>query len=140
MHNRFVTWIKKNKKTLIISAAVIAVVGTVAVVLIGNEKNVLPIKELAERLQSGSTNQAKSAASTVINKSASVIETESTLEAIEVKGDESIKIIQRSEFIRKLHEGWKPSARKIAEATEKGIILNEGETLVDECTVRLKAA
>ena len=46
----------------------------------------------------------------------------------------------RSEFVRKLHEGWRASAAKLAEAAEKGIVLQDGETLVDACTVTLKCA
>ncbi|OPZ87912.1 MAG: hypothetical protein BWY74_03286 [Firmicutes bacterium ADurb.Bin419] len=48
--------------------------------------------------------------------------------------------IERSGFIRKLHAGWNASAEKLAEAAEKGIVLKEGETLVDACTVTLNCA
>lgn len=46
----------------------------------------------------------------------------------------------RSEFVRKLPEGWRASAAKMAEAAEKGIVLQDGETLVDACTVTRKCA
>ena len=46
----------------------------------------------------------------------------------------------RSGFVRKLHKGWRASAAKMAEAAEKGIVLQERETLVDACTVKLKCA
>ena len=46
----------------------------------------------------------------------------------------------RSGGIRNLHEGWKASIAKIAEAAEKGILLEEGQTLVNSCTVNSKCA
>jgi hypothetical protein len=46
----------------------------------------------------------------------------------------------RSGGIRNLHEGWKASLAKIAEAAEKGIVLEEGQTLVNSCFVGTKCA
>ena len=47
---------------------------------------------------------------------------------------------QRSEFIRTLHNGWNTSPAKIAEAAERGVELQMGETLVKSCLVGSKCA
>lgn len=56
-----------------------------------------------------------------------------------IQSCETIREVSRCEHIRSLHDGWRASIDKIAEAAEKGIELKEGETIVNACTVRICA-
>lgn len=117
-------WFRKHRKGVIITASIIGIVGGVVILVINGKKIKMPIAEVAAKM----IPEAPSIPVAVVEEISTV--------TIEVDG--VMKTFPRAEFIRQLHEGWTASEAKIAEAAERGIRLNAGETLVNACTVTLK--
>jgi len=114
-------WFSKHRKAVMITATVVSITGTVAILLIKGKKVEIPVDEIANKLIPAPYKLPSAVAQTVED---------------EVDGIE--KTFFREGFIRHLHEGWNASNEKIAEAAEKGIHLNPGETYVNPCTVKMK--
>ena len=60
----------------------------------------------------------------------------SALDASAVPETQSLTLAVRS-HIRKLHEGWNPSLEKVAEAAQKGVKLEIGQTFVKGYTRKI---
>ena len=160
MFEKPVAWIKKHKKAVIVTATIIAVTGTVATLVICGKKYDISINELVKRIipdklgkakvsraldnsASKTNNITEAVSKTVINK---VADTASnvTISNIPEVGAAPLdpvldyNTISRAEHIRRLHTGHHASQGKIAEALARGIPLQEGETLVNGCTVKLR--
>lgn len=116
-------WFSKHRKAVLVTATILAVTGTVAVVLIKGKKVEIPVKELAERIVPDVTETAEDVAQNV---------------TVNINGE--MKTFTRDSFIRKLPEGWKASPEKIAEAKSLDIDLKPGETLVNACIVTMRKA
>ena len=110
-------WNRKHKKALLIAGAtVVAVVGAVLVV-----KN----REAIEVLITGGAGKGE------LHQALNLGETMPDLpEVLEQTSPSSGKIIAIQEHLRRLPEGYRASARKVAEATEAGIVLGANQTLV----------
>ena len=121
--NSIKAWFHKHRKAVIVTGTILAIVGVVAIIVINGKKVKVPVKELAKAIVPEIPTATEAAAETVT-----------------VNVDGVVKTFPRETFIRHLHEGWKASAAKIAQAAELGIDLNPGETLVDACTVNMKMA
>ena len=117
------TWFTRHRQAVLVSATVLAITGTVAVLLIKGKKVEIPIEKLAKKIVPDDLKQAELIAQTV---------------SVEIDG--VVKTFPRKAFIRQLHEGWKPSPAKIAEAEMLNIELKPGETLVKPCTVTMRIA
>lgn len=113
-------WCYRHRKGLTIAGTVLAAVGLGTVICLFGKENEIPVS-LPENVIPELPETTTTAAKTV---------------AINVDG--VIKTFPREMFIRQLHDGWKASPEKLAEAAELGIALNPGETLVDACTVNMK--
>ena len=121
MFKKFWAWVRKHRKAVVVTATIVAITGTVAVLLIKGKKVEIPVEKLAERILPDTPPTAQV-----------------TPKAVAVIVDGESKTFPREAFIRRLHEGWKASPEKLAQAAELGINLQPGETLVDACTVTMK--
>ena len=111
-------WVKAHK-TGIIVGGVIIVAGTTVVLLISGKRVTIHPEDLADKALSAIPNATKPI--------------EPGVKSIEEVAN--FKTFARSGCIRQLHEGWKASREKIAQAAAMGIGLNPGETIVDACMV-----
>jgi hypothetical protein len=57
-----------------------------------------------------------------------------------IEGNGTVEQYQRGMHIRCLHKGWTASPEKIKQAYDMGIELQQGETLVNACTVTRRSA
>ena len=140
MFKRIKTWFLKHRKGVLITATILAITGTIVILLINGKKVKMPVKELAEKLVPETPKALKP-----VEKAMNIVEQVTpeavkVAETVTVEVDGVLKTFPRSEFIRQLHEGWHASAAKIAQAAEMGINLKPGETIVNACTVTMKAA
>ena len=119
---RLKEWIYRHRIGLIITGLVMTAAGITAVIVIKSRKVTVPLQVLAEVVPE------------------IPVAAEKVAEKVTVNVDGIVKTFPRESFIRHLHEGWKASAEKIAQAAKLGIDLNEGETLVNSCLVHCKAA
>ena len=127
-----IKWIKTHKRELIISG--ISITALIALVLGANNGEFL--NEIWESLLK---KISKSPEKLITNDSATA-EAETTASVVhEAIADVPAILSSRSEqlpfevskHIRNLPDGWKASAEKIATALENGIILEDGQTWVD---------
>lgn len=125
-----VSWIKEHKKELIIAGVSLA--GIIALIVgLKNQDQIIVALELLKRM---------------ISKSSASLNTEKVI-AIPVKAVAPIEIqecpvkhsipadtlpFSVSSHLRNLHEGWNPSAEKLALAAEHGYDLKKGQTWVEE--------
>ena len=116
-------WFRRHRKAVIITATIIAITGTVAVLLINGKKVKIPVKELSKRILPEAPEAVSKAA-----------------EAVAVEIDGVTKTFPRTEFIRQLHEGWSASPKKLAQSASMGIDLKPGETIVNSCVVKMHVA
>ncbi len=133
-------WLSKHRKGVIITASVLAITGTVAILLINGKKVKMPVKELAAKIvpevpkASGSVDAALEAAKDVAPQLSQMSDT------VTIEIDGVYKVFNRSEFIRQLHDGWQASPEKRAQAAAMGIVLKPGQTIVDPCIVKMRVA
>ena len=140
MFERVKAWFRKHRKGVLITATILAITGTVAILLINGKKVKMPVKELAEKIVPEAPKAVKPVESAVNVVKQAAPEAAKVAETVTVEVDGVLKTFPRSEFIRQLHEGWHASAEKIAQAAEMGIELKPGETIVNACTVTMKTA
>ena len=132
-------WLSKHRKGVIITASVLAITGTVAILLINGKKVKMPV-ELAAKIvpevpkASGSVDAALEAAKDVAPQLSQMSDT------VTIEIDGVYKVFNRSEFIRQLHDGWQASPEKRAQAAAMGIVLKPGQTIVDPCIVKMRVA
>ena len=119
-------WIKKHKKEII--TVIVIGVSTALIVVLGKsgldnkvkiEKAILDKENLLKEPQVPAASET--IAKTVFMSSPLAVQDITSTEPFDVKA-----------HIRKLHEGWEPSAEKIAETTKIGITLEPGQTWVDQ--------
>lgn len=134
MFERLKKWLKKNKKAVAATAVILAVTGTVVTIAVSGKKVDISIDELGKRIIPENNPMNKEVFGAVQEAANQQIQNE--LIPLEVDG--ITKVFPRSEFIRRLPEGWQASEEKIAEAVERGIPLQPGETLVKPCMVTMK--
>ncbi len=131
----FIAWVKAHKKELLIAGVSVAAI--IAIILGIKNKDAL-----LELLGSLRTSLTKSHAPirelpdiTPVTQAVSIVETEKIPMA---EATEVVRSVQYpfavSEHIRNLHQGWKASAEKMAEAEMLGITLLPGQTIVDGYT------
>jgi len=140
MFEKAEAWFHKHRKEVLITATIIAVTGTVAILLINGKKVKLPVKDLAEKLVPEAPQMIKPIETAVNAVKQVVPEASKVAETVTVEVDGVLKTFPRSEFIRQLHEGWHASAAKMAQAAEMGINLKPGETIVNACNVTMRVA
>lgn len=127
-----IKWIKTHKRELIISG--ISITALIALVLGANNGEFL--NEIWESLLKKISKSPEKLITTVsaaaeAETTASVVhETIADVPAILSSRSEQLPF-EVSKHIRNLPDGWKASAEKIATALENGIILEEGQTWVD---------
>lgn len=110
-------WIRKNKKALLIAGAtIVAVAGAVLVV-----KN----REVLEVLITGGAGKGELPQALTLGENMPELS-----EVLEQTSASSSKIIAIQGHLRRLPEGYRASARKIAEAAEAGIPLEANQTFV----------
>ena len=140
MFDKVKAWFHKRRKAVVITATILAITGTVAILLINGKKVKMPVKELAEKLVPEMPKETNPIENGVNVVKPPVPEIVKSTETITVEVDGIMKTFPRAEFIRQLHEGWHASTKKLAQATEMGIALKPGETIVNACTVNMKIA
>lgn len=129
-------WLKKHKKVVAATAVILAVTGTVVTILVCGKKIDIPIDELGERILPEKKNSPVNTAIPLATQEAVTQPLQDEMISLKVDGID--KVFPRSEFIRRLHEGWNASEEKLAEAAERGITLQPGETIVNPCMVTMK--
>lgn len=115
-------WIRRHRKGLI-TASVVAIVGGAAILIINGKKVKMPLTEVAKK---------------IIPEAPVILAKDTTNITISIDG--VMNTFPRSSFIRQLCKGWKASAAKAAQATEMGISLNPGETIVNACIVTMRTS
>ncbi|MGI6671386.1 MAG: hypothetical protein ACOX58_07430 [Christensenellales bacterium] len=139
MFKKIKDWFHHHRKEVLIAATILAVTGTVVILLIDGKKIKMPVKELAEKLVPEVPKNMKpiETAVNMIKKTTPEIVKADVIVTVEVDG--VMKTFRRAEFIRQLPEGWHASPKKLAQAAEMGIDLKPGETIVNACTVTMRA-
>ena len=140
MFEKTEAWFRKHRKGVLITVTIVAVTGTVAILLINGKKVKMPIKELAEKLVPERHKTLKPVETAVDAVQHAAPEDAKVAETVTAELDGVLKTFPRSEFIRQLHEGWHASAEKLAQAAEMGITLKPNETIVNACMVNMKVA
>ena len=118
-----IQWIKAHKKQLILAG--IGIVALIALVL--GIKNKDTLKALWASLK-GVVEPAAETVSDAVATTVAEIPTETP--ALLLSNDPRVAQEVRR-HIRNLHEGWHASPEKLAAAREMGILLQEGQTWVD---------
>ncbi len=121
--NQMIQWIKAHKKQLILAG--IGIAALIALVL--GIKNKDTLKALWASLK-GAVEPTAERISDAVTATATEIPTETP--ALLLSTDPCVPQEVRR-HIRNLHEGWHASPEKLAAAREMGIILQEGQTWVD---------
>lgn len=121
--NQMIQWIKAHKKQLILAG--IGIAALIALVLGIKNKNTL--KALWASLK-GTVEPTAEIISNAVTTTVTEIPTETP--ALLLSNDPRVAQEVRR-HIRNLHEGWHASPEKLAAAREMGILLQEGQTWVD---------
>ncbi|MEE0505311.1 MAG: hypothetical protein UDL61_01815 [Ruminococcus callidus] len=121
--NQIIQWIKAHKKQLILAGIGIAAV----IALVLGIKNKDMLKALWASLK-GAVEPTAERISDAVTTTVTEIPTETP--ALLLSNDPCVPQEVRR-HIRNLHEGWHASPEKLAAAREMGIILQEGQTWVD---------
>lgn len=140
MYDLIKTWARKHKKGIIITCSIVAVAGPVAILIVNGKKVTIPVQKLTDKIIPEVPTNAKpieTAVETIKEVTPRISQTEETGVG-EVAG--VLKIFPRTGGIRQLHAGQHASAKKLAQATAMGIDLGPGETIVNACMVRKRAA
>lgn len=130
--NQIIQWIKAHKKQLILAGIGIAAV----IALVLGIKNKDMLKALWASLK-GAVEPTAERISDAVTTTVTEIPTETP--ALLLSNDPCVPQEVRR-HIRNLHEGWHASPEKLAAAREMGIILQEGQTWVDNYMKRVCAA
>lgn len=121
--NQIIQWIKAHKKQLILAGIGIAAV----IALVLGIKNKDTLKALWASLK-GAVEPTAEKISDAVTTTVTEIPTETP--ALLLSNDPRVAQEVRR-HIRNLHEGWHASPEKLAAAREMGILLQEGQTWVD---------
>ena len=121
--NQMIQWIKAHKKQLILAG--IGIAALIALVL--GIKNKDTLKAVWASLK-GVVEPAAETVSDAVATTVAEIPTETP--ALLLSNDPRVAQEVRR-HIRNLHEGWHASPEKLAAAREMGILLQEGQTWVD---------
>lgn len=121
--SQIIQWIKAHKKQLILAGIGIAAV----IALVLGIKNKDTLKALWASLK-GAVEPTAERISDAVTTTVTEIPTETP--ALLLSNDPCVPQEVRR-HIRNLHEGWHASPEKLAAAREMGIILQEGQTWVD---------
>lgn len=121
--NQMIQWIKAHKKQLILAG--IGIAALIALVL--GIKNKEMLKALWASLR-GAVEPTADSISGAVTTTVTEIPTETPV--LLLSNDTHVPQEVRR-HIRNLHEGWHASPEKLADAREMGIILQEGQTWVD---------
>ncbi len=132
------SWFHRHRKGILITVTIVAITGTVAVLLIHGKKVKIPIKALSKRIVPETSDAVKATEAVANAAKKAAPEIAKATETVTVEVDGVLKTYPRSEFVRQLHEGWHPSNAKLAQAAERGIDLKPGETIVNACTVKMR--
>ncbi len=128
----FLKWIKSHKRELI--TAGISVTMLVAIVLGANNIEILKalLKSLRERISNPTSVTAPQIPSVaVIEQAPALISSPMPTETLLLSSKADSLPFEVQKHIRNLHEGWHASAEKIATALDNGIILEAGQTWVE---------
>jgi len=134
----FIDWIKTYKKELIIAG--ISAAALIGIILcIKNRDSIEALWKSLRRVIEKSSAEVLEVSQTTIEKIAqSSVTATDVIKPTEISVINATRTFQNpfevSDHIRKLHEGWRASAEKIIEAKAMGIILQQGQTLVDAYT------
>ena len=121
--NQMIQWIKAHKKQLILAG--IGIAALIALVL--GIKNKETLKALWASLKGAVQPTAEGISGTVATTVTEIpTETPVLLLSNDLRVPQEVR-----RHIRNLHEGWHASPEKLAAAREMGIILQEGQTWVD---------
>lgn len=116
---KFVGWVKEHKKAILIGTGIvvlapIVIAGAVAVV-----------GAMAAKANDSETGES-TGESDVLNDIGNIVDFSDFKTNGSPKAPHSV-----NGFVRNLHEGWKASPEKVAEAAEMGIVLGDNQTYVD---------
>lgn len=131
----FLVWVKKHRKELIIAGiSATALIGII--ICMKNRDSIEALwKSLIGAIEKSPTEATKISQTTIENIAQSSVTVTDAINPTKIPVINSEITYQNSfevsDHIRNLHEGWRASAKKITEAESMGIILQEGQTLVD---------
>ncbi len=125
-----VSWIKEHKKELIIAG--VSVAGIIALIVgFKNQDQIIAALESLKRTIS-KTPVSLNTEKVIDIPTKAVIPIEITESSVSRSLPVDTVPFSVSSHIRNLHEGWSPSAEKIALAAERGYDLKKGQTWVEE--------
>lgn len=131
----FLAWVKKHRKELIIAGiSATALIGII--ICLKNRDSIEALwKSLIGAIEKSPTEAPKISQTTIEKIAQSAVTVTDVINPTEIVVTNTTRTFQDpfevSDHIRNLHEGWRASAKKITEAEAMGIILQEGQTLVD---------
>ena len=120
--NKLIRWIKKHKKAIAAAVGGAALIGG-GIALANHLSNMNSVQTLTDTFQTTTENN--------------LISAEVTTTTVRQVATDPYEV---SKHLRNLHEGWHPSAEKIASAAANGFELGEGQTWVDTFTKGTGAA
>lgn len=129
-----IDWIKKHKKKLILAGVSVPVI---LALIIGIKNRDEIIKELKSLIKLADETSQRVTDPTIFTN----LDDMSILETMDLNIPKvGVDLIDICSHIRNLHEGWTPSAEKIASAAQMGYELNPSQTWVEKYTKRKFAA
>ena len=129
--NKLILWIKEHKKQLVFAGISIT---TLAAVVLGI-KNKEKLMELWDTLKES----IKPTINVSVTVNVTIINVPAEAPTVLMSDDPSVPL-EVSRHIRNLPEGWHASPEKIAAAREMNIVLQEGQTWVENYTKGESAA
>lgn len=128
----FLKWIKAHRRELIITG--ISVTALIAIVLGANNVEILKalLKSLREKISNPtSVTVPQIPATVVIEQAPTIISSSTPTDTLLLSSKADSLPFEVQKHIRNLPEGWHASAEKIATALDNGIILEAGQTWVE---------
>jgi len=131
-------WLKRHKKEVAFAIVGLVAAGMVLILIVNGRKVSIPIKETTEQIiprTTGAEQQAQTITKVLTQTTNGMSDTMENAVA-----DVIAKTFPRAGGIRNLPSGQKASVAKLLQAAEKGINLEPGQTLVNDCIVTRIAA
>lgn len=129
-----INWIKKHKKELVLAGVSVPVILALIIGIKNHDEIIKALKSLIKLADKTSQKVTEPTISTNLDDMLILKTMDYNTSKVEAN------LIDVCSHIRNLHEGWTPSAEKIASAAQMGYKLNPNQTWVEQYTKRIFAA
>lgn len=129
-----INWIKKHKKELVLAGVSVPVILALIIGIKNHDEIIRALKSLIKLADKTSQKVTEPTISTNLDDMLILKTMDYNTSKVEAN------LIDVCSHIRNLHEGWTPSAEKIASAAQMGYKLNPNQTWVEQYTKRIFAA